>query len=248
LWLCVVTVLMFGSAAGFSQEIRVAAAADLTPVMPVLAAAYEKATGVKVVASFGSSATLTEQIKGGLPVDVFLSADVEHPAQLVSAGLAESEPRVYARGVLVLWARKDSVAQPIGMDSLKKPSVTRVAVANPAHAPYGLAAQETLVSLHLAAEVVPKMVTAENIAQTAQFAETGNAQCGFISMTTANTTHFREVGTFAVVPENAYKTIRQAAIVVRSSKNADAGRAFLKWLVSPAVQAQLKTMGLEPAK
>lgn len=244
-------VLMFGCVIGVpaqQRDVHIAAAADLTPVMPALAAAYEHATGVKVVTSFGSSATLAEQIKNGAPVDVFLSADVDHPAQLATAGLTDGEPRVYARGVLVLWARKDSVAQPIGIESLKKADVTRVAVANPMHAPYGLAAQEALVSLHLAAEVAPKIVSAENIAQTAQFAETGNAQCGFLSMTTANTAHFRDLGTFVVVPEGAYKTIRQAGVVVKAGKNAEAGRAFLRWLVSPAVQGQLKGMGLEPAR
>lgn len=239
---------MLCAQAVFAQEVHVAAAADLTPVMPALAAVYEKQTGVKIVASFGSSATLTEQIKNGAPVDLFLSADFDHPAQLASAGLTDGEPRVYARGVLVLWARKDSPAQPLSLDSLHKPSVTRVAVANPNHAPYGLAAQEALVSLHLAAEIAPKLVTAENIAQTAQFAETGNAQCGFLSMTTANTAHFRDAGTFVVVPEGSYKPLRQAGVVLKNAKNAEAARAFLKWILSPSIQAHLKGLGLEPAK
>jgi hypothetical protein len=101
------------------KELHIAAASDLQPVMPTLAAEYEKATGVKIIASFGSSATLAQQITNGDPQDVFLSADYVHPEQLVAANLTTSHvPVPYAHGVLVLWARKDSPAQPITLDSL----------------------------------------------------------------------------------------------------------------------------------
>lgn len=230
------------------KEIRIAAAADLTPVMPALAAEYEQQTGVHVISSFGSSATLTEQIRSGAPFDVFLSADTIHPLQVVQGGQADSTaPVPYARGVLVLWARKDSPAQPVGIDSLQRAQVQKIAMANPAHAPYGLAAKQFLEHEHLWNPLQPRLVIAENIAQTAQFAESGNAQAGLISLTTANTAHFRELGTFVVLPQDAYAPIVQAGVVLKSTRNLEAARAFLRWLTSASVQARLELFGLHPA-
>jgi molybdate transport system substrate-binding protein len=230
-----------------TKELHIAAAADLQPVLPTLAAAYEKSTGIKIVASFGSSATLTQQITNGDPQDLFLSADFIHPEQLVAAGLTlEKDPVPYAHGVLVLWARKDSPAQPLTLDALTSPKVTKIAVANPLHAPYGLAAQRALENLHLTDATKAKLVVAENIGQTAQFAESGNAQVGIISQTIASSPHYRELGTFVLFPLQSYPPIIQTGVVLKSSKNQAAAQAFLTWLTSSTTQQQLKSFGLEP--
>jgi molybdate transport system substrate-binding protein len=230
------------------KEVQVAAAADLQPVMPALAAAYEHATGVRLVTSFGSSATLAQQLANGAPEDVFLSADTVHPQQLIDAGVAEGPaPVEYARGVLVLWARKDSPAQPLMLDSLKSPRVTRIAIANAQHAPYGLAAVQAMRALKMYDELQPKFAIAENIAQTAQFAESGNAQVGLISLTIASSPHFRELGSFVRVPA-VYAPIRQAGVVMKSSKQQELAKAFLRWLTSKPTQAMLPGFGLDPAK
>jgi molybdate transport system substrate-binding protein len=228
-------------------ELHIAAASDLTPVIPALAAAYEHEKGVRLIASFGSSATLAQQLESGDPQDVFLSADYLHPEELVAANLAvEKSPVTYARGVLVLWARRDSPAQPISLDSLTKPSVQKIAIANQLHAPYGLAAVAAIKNLNLTDKIAPKLVVAENIAQTAQFAESGNAQIAFISLTIASSPHFNELGTFVRLP-NDYPPIQQCGVVLKSSKNQAAALDFLNWLTSAPVQAKLKTMGLDPA-
>ncbi len=217
--------------------------------MPALAAAYEKATGVKLIASFGSSATLSQQLLSGAPQDVFLSADYLHPEQIASAGLADGKaPTPYARGVLVLWARKDSPAQPLSLDSLSKPAVQKVAVANDLHAPYGFAATRAIAALHLTEALKPKLVVAENVGQTAQFAASGNAQAAFISLTLANSDAMRAQGSFVRLPPGLYPEIQQCGIVLKSSKQLDAARAFLQWLTSPATQASLPKLGLEPAQ
>ncbi len=118
------------------QQLRIAAAADLQVVMPTLVAAYEHATGAHLIVSFGSSATLAQQIENGAPQDVFLSADYSYPEQVIAAGLGdEKEPTAYARGVLVLWARKDSPLQPLTNNTLYDPRLTKLAIANPDHAP-----------------------------------------------------------------------------------------------------------------
>ena len=236
-----------GSAQAQAKELHVAAAADLQPIMPQLAAAYEHATGVKVLASFGSSATLAQQLENGEPADVFLSADFLHPEALVAAGLAEEKsPVPYARGVLVLWARNDSPAQPLSLDSLTSPKVQKIAVANDLHAPYGMAATQALKAMHLTDQVAGKLVVAENIMQTAQFAETGNAQVAIISLTIANSPHFRSLGTFVRFP-NVYLRVQQCAVVLKAAKNKAAALDFVRWLTGPAVQTALPGMGLDPA-
>lgn len=232
-----------------AKELHIAAAADLQPVMPTLAAQYERATGVRVITSYGSSATLTQQIINGDPQDLFLSADFVHPEQLVAAGLTVAKaPTPYAHGVLVLWARKDSPAQPLTLNMLTSPKVQKIAIANGLHAPYGLAADKALENLNLTSKVASKLVVAENIAQTAQFAESGNAQVGLISLTIASSPHFRDLGTFVRIPTNTYPEIRQCAVVLKSSRNQEEAEKFLRWLTSSKIQQSLKTFGLDPAE
>jgi len=218
------------------------------PVLPALAELYKQQTGTELVASFGSSATLATQITNGAPFDVFLSADTVHPQQLVSAHLTTGSPCPYAHGVLVLWARKDSPAQPLSIASLRKPEVEHIAIANPAHAPYGLAAKQFLEHEALIAPLAAKLVTAENIAQTAQFAESGNAQAGFLSLTAASAPHFRDEGSYVLLSPGSYAPIVQTGVVLKSSSQQAAAHAFLRWLTSPPTQARLKQFGLEPAR
>jgi molybdate transport system substrate-binding protein len=231
------------------KQLQIACAADLQPVMPTLAAAYERATGVHLVTAFGSSATLAQQLANGAPQDVFLSADTVHPQQLIDSGFALGPaPTPYAHGVLVLWALKTSPLQPISLDTFKDSRLTRLAIANPAHAPYGLAAQQALQHLGLYSQLQPKLAVAENIAQTAQFAESGNAQAGLISLTIASSEHFRSIGTFVRIPADAYQPIQQSGVILKSSKQPALAKAFLDWLTSPRIQQQLESFGLDPAK
>jgi molybdate transport system substrate-binding protein len=234
---------------GQAKEIRVAAASDLQPVLPVLAADYEKATGVKLVVSFGSSGTLATQILNGAPLDLFLGADFVFPEKVVAAGLADGKaPTQYARGTLVLWARKDSPLQPITLDSLVDKRVTSVAIANDLHAPYGRAAVMALQRMKMYDAVKPHLVVAENISQAAQFVESGNAQLGLISLTAASSDHFKDAGTFVRVPTSSYVPIMQCAVVMAKSDRKAEAHAFLNWLLTPQVQARLPQMGLAAVK
>jgi molybdate transport system substrate-binding protein len=231
-----------------AKELQIAAASDLQPVMPALAEAYLKKTGIKLIVSFGSSATLAQQILNGAPVDLFMSADFVNPEKIVAAGLADGKaPTQYARGTLVLWARKDSPLQPISIDSLIDKRVTTIAIANPLHAPYGVAAETALKRMHMYDAVSSHLVIAENIAQTAQFVESGNAQLGLISLTSANSQHFRDVGTYVTIP-SVYTPILQCAVVLAKSDRKDEAHAFLNWLLTPDVQATLPKLGLGSVK
>jgi molybdate transport system substrate-binding protein len=229
------------------REVHVLAAADLQPVMPALADAFEHATAIHLVVSFGSSSTLATQIVNGDPADLFLSADYSFPEKIVASNLADTPaPIPYARGMLVLWARSDSPLQPLTQNTLPNGKFQTLAIANPEHAPYGRAAVALLIWMKLYETLKPKLVIAENIAQTAQYVESGNAQLGLISLTSASTDHFKQIGSFIRMPTSAYPEIRQCAVVMKNSPHRADAHAFLDWLRSPPIQANLPKYGLEP--
>src|SRR5262249_40203079 len=153
-----------------AQDLTVAAASDLQSALPGIAADFEKQTGHKVVVSYGSSGNFFTQIQNGAPFDVFLSADIDYPRRLESAGLGERGTLTdYARGRIVLWTRRDSgIDISRGIEVLTDSRVRRIAIANPDHAPYGRAAVAALQATHIDDRVRDKLVKGENISQTAQ--------------------------------------------------------------------------------
>jgi molybdate transport system substrate-binding protein len=194
--------------------------------------------------SFASSSVLATQIVNGAPFDVFLAADFSFPEKVVASGLAvEKTPVPYAQGTLVLWARKDSPIQPLNMEKINDKRVTKIAIADQFHAPYGAAAYSALTWMKELEKVKPKLVVAENIAQTAQFVVSGNAQVGFLSLTSASSPQMKEIGTYVLVPF-IYPKIMQCAVVMKNSPKKDEAVAFLAWMGSPEVQGHLKDFGL----
>ena len=240
-----------------APPLRIAAAADLQPVLPPILQAFRQSTGIDAEATYQASATLTTQIQNGAPFDLFLSADLGYPQRLIDAHLADtrgiagasaSAPLTYARGTLVLWTRKDSRWPAPSLETLRDPELKRLAIANPDRAPYGRAAIATLTSLKLLDILKPRLVTAENIAQTAQFVETGNADAGLISMTSATTEHLKAIGTAFIIPRDLYPPIEQGAVVVTKSSERQNAEKFLTFLLSPPIQKQLAQSGLTPVK
>ena len=243
-----VLVGLTAAGAGQKRELRVAAAADLQPVIPVLAEAYERKTGVKLVVSYGSSGSLVTQITNGAPFDLFFGADFVFPEKVVAAGLTDATaPTPYARGTLVLWARKDSPLQPISMDKLSDPRLTALAIANQDHAPYGRAAVSALQQLKLYDGLQSRLRVAENVAQAGQFAASGNAQAGMISLTLASSGEFKTTGSYVLVPA-VYPEIRQCAVVLKRSERAGEAHDFLNWVLSSEVQGNLSNLGLQPVR
>jgi molybdate transport system substrate-binding protein len=250
-------VFLFGLALAAQSHaqtpLRIAAAADLEPVLPPILQQFQQATGIHAEATYQASAMLTTQIQNGAPFDLFLSADVGYPKRLIDAGLADaagtadsSTPIVYAHGTLVLWTRNDSHLVP-SLDLLSSPALKRLAVANPDRAPYGRAAVAALTSLKLYDTLKPKLVTAENISQTAQFVDSGNADAGLISLTSALTPRLSAVGSYFILPRNLYPPIDQGAVIISKTTRRLQAHKFLDYLLSAPIQAQLAKSGLTPA-
>ena len=241
--------LLAWAPAGAQTPLHVAAAADLEPVLPPILAGFERTTGIHAETTYKASAVLTTQIENGAPFDIFFSADLSFPQRLIDAGLADaSSPVPYARGTLVLWERKDSNLPPPSIALLRDARLKRLAVADPDRAPYGRAAEAALKSLKLYDTLKPRLATAENIAQAAQFVDSGNADAGLISLTAALTPKLAASGSYFVIPRDLYPPIEQGAVIVRSTQQPAAAHKLLDYLLSAPVQAELAKSGIEPAK
>jgi len=233
-----------------APPLTVAAASDLQTALPALVARFEQATGIRVRVTYGSSGNFSAQIQNGAPFDVFLSADVDYPRQLVAARHADAASLYeYATGRMVLWTRKDSgIDVTRGLAVLGDARVRRLAIANPVHAPYGRAAVAALERAGLFDAAKPKLVLGENISQTAQLVDSGNAQAGIIALSLALGPALRASGTYLEIPADAHPPIRQAAVVLSASKNRDAATRFLAYLRSAEAQATLRRFGFAPAR
>jgi len=238
--------LLFTATFAAAQEITVAAAADMSSVLPQIVAAYTEKTGQSVKLSFGASGSLTNQIENGAPFDIFFSADEQYPQQLIKEELALKETLYrYAVGQLVLWIPADSplVLSELGINTLLDPSIKKIAIANPATAPYGRAAEATLRHFGIYDKVSSRLVVGENIAQAAQFVETGNAQAGLIALSHAVAPALKDRGRYWKVPLDAYPTLNQATVVLSKSKQKDAARKFLDFVRTPEATSLLTSCG-----
>lgn len=221
-----------------STKITVAAAADLQFAMQEVSRQFHAAhpeTGVQLV--YGSSGNFYAQIQNQAPFDLFLSADVEYPRNLVKEGLAVSGSLfTYAVGRLVLWVPSQSPLNvgELQMRTLEDPSIHHIAIANPQHAPYGRAAEAALQHFGLYDRVAPKLVRAENIAQTLQFVQSGAADAGLVALSLALAPSVRGQGHYWEVPLDAYPTLWQGGVILKRAQGSQGAAAFRNYLMSPA--------------
>ena len=216
-----------------AQTISAAAAADLTSVLTELAKQYETQTGNEVRLSFGASGNLTQQIRNGAPFDLFFSADEEYPRQLIAEGFAERDSLYrYAVGRLVLWVPANSTLDLSGkgVNVLLDPSVKRIAIANPLHAPYGRAAAAALKHFGIYEKVVDRLVLGESVSQAAQFVESGNAQAGLIALSHALAPGMKNKGRHWQVPADSYPELDQAVVILSRSRQKKEAVAFIEYL------------------
>jgi molybdate transport system substrate-binding protein len=227
-------------------EISIAAASDLNFVFKEIVADFEKKTTNTVKLSFGSSGNFFAQLSNGAPFDLFFSADISYPKKLEEAGLAEPGTLyLYAIGRIVMWVPKGSPIDvgSLGIKALEHPSVKKIAIANPKHAPYGRAAVAAMEHYKLYEQVKDKLILGENISQTAQFVQTGGADIGIIALSLAVAPAMRETGTFWEVPLEAYPRLEQGAVVLKTTKNLKTARAFLDYIKSPEGTAVFRRYG-----
>jgi molybdate transport system substrate-binding protein len=227
-------------------ELTVAAAADLSSALQAVADNYQKKTGVTLKLSFGASGALTQQIQNGAPFDVFFSADMDYPRQLVSAGIADSASLYqYAIGRLVMWVPADSPVdlEHKGMNVLLDPSVKKIAIANPQHAPYGRAAVAALKHAGLYDQISDRLVLGENVSQAAQFAESGNAQVGFVALAHAMAPAMQGKGRYWEVPADYYPALAQGVVVISESPHKKEAADFVEYIKTKEVGILLQMYG-----
>jgi molybdate transport system substrate-binding protein len=224
----------------------VAAAADLSTALKEIGDNYEKKTGVKLKLSFGASGALTQQIQNGAPFDLFFSADMDYPRQLIAAGAADGATLYqYAVGKLVLWVPADSPLdlEHNGMNVLLDPSVKKIAIANPHHAPYGRAAVAALKHAGVYDRVADRLVLGENVLQAAQFVESGNAQAGFVALAHAVAPGMRGKGKYWEVPVDAYPPLAQGVIVLSHSQHTKEAAELLEYIKTKEAAEVLRKYG-----
>lgn len=226
--------------------ITVAAAADLSTVLKQLGELHEKGSRVKLRLSLGASGALMQQIQNGAPFDLFFSADMDYPRQLIASGDADASSLYqYAVGNLVLWVPMDSPLDPAQkhMDVLLDRSVRKIAIANPQHAPYGRAAVAALKHTGVYERVADRLVLGENVSQAAQFVESGNAQAGFVALAHALAPAMQGKGKYWQVPEDFYPPLAQGAVVLSRAQHKKEAAQFLEFIKTNEAEELLRKSG-----
>ena len=230
-----------------SQELTIAAAADLRPALEEISTQFQAESGARVRPIYGSSGSFYQQIQNGAPFDLFLSANAEYPKKLEAAGLTiPGTYYEYARGKIVLLAPADSkLPLADGLKVLLDPAVKKIAIADPSHAPYGQAAVAALKAEHLYDAVAGKIVSAENISQAASFVLSGAADVGIVALSLAMSPQGSSKLRYAGIPAEDYPPIQQACLILRSSKNQALAARFEEFLRGEAAKAVFSRFGFE---
>jgi molybdate transport system substrate-binding protein len=215
------------AAAPQSSELTVAAAADLQFAFTDIARAYEEQTGHKVTLTFGSTGQLAQQIENGAPFDLLAAANIQYVTDLADKQLVLADSiALYAKGRIVLAVNRQSGATATTLEDLLSPNIKHVAIANPAHAPYGVAAQQALQSAGIWDKLQDKLVLGENVRQTLQYLQTGDAEVGIVALSVANVPEI----TWTLVDGSLHQPLDQALGVVASSRHQDLAREFTAFI------------------
>jgi molybdate transport system substrate-binding protein len=221
--------------------VRIAAASDLTLAFEELGRNFERSRGQKLTFSFGSTGLLAKQLREGAPFDVFAAANVSFVDEVVAAGACDgATKKPYARGRIAVWTKRGSLAPPIALGDLADARFTRVAIANPEHAPYGRAAREALQKAGVWARLEPRLVYGENVRQTLQFAETGNVEAAIVALALV----IGDRGNpWLIVDESMHRAIDQALVVCTRGANRRGGEAFAQFVAAESGRAVMRRYG-----
>ena len=237
--------IMTGVNSAVAEEITIAAASDLNFAFREIVADYEKTTGNHVRLSLGSSGNFFAQIQNGAPFDLYFSADIAYPKKLEEAGLTvPGSLYQYAIGRIVIWTGHEShIDVTKGFEALREPTIKKIAIANPKHAPYGRAAVAAMEYFKVYDQVKDKLILGENISQAAQFIESGACDIGIIALSLAIAPAMKSKGTYWEVPAEAHPPLEQGAVILKSSKQQESARQFLEFIKGPHGQEVMKRYG-----
>lgn len=224
-------------------QITLAAAADLKFAMEEIVAAFQRThPGDRVETVYGSSGKFRTQIEAGAPYDLYFSADIEYPRALAAAGHAASEVRTYALGRIVLWSASLDASR-LKLEDLADPALGRIAIANPRHAPYGKRAEEALRATGVWDKIQGRLVLGENIAQTAQYVQSGNAQVGIIALSLALNPELAGRTRYALIPDNLHRPLEQGFVLTRRAANNPLARRFADFVAQKQARSILARHG-----
>lgn len=236
--------LFFSVAGGArAEKITVAAAADLKFAMDEIVEAFLVShANDEVEVVYGSSGKFKTQILQGAPYDLYFSADIGFPRELASKGYAASEVMPYAFGRIVIWSRIADASK-LSLRDLVDPQFTKIAIANPEHAPYGRRAKEALEAEGYWKAIEPRLVYGENISHTAQFVQTGNAQVGIIALSLALAPTLSAEGSYALIPDTLHEPLEQGFIVTKRAQGSALARDFAEFMSSHAARTVMTKYG-----
>lgn len=237
--------ILFGiaSLAQAGEKITIAAAADLRFAMDEIVKQFRTAQPDDVIdVIYGSSGKFFTQIQQGAPYDLFFSADIGYPRELEKSGFAGAQAVPYATGRIVLWSLGRDASK-MTLKDLADPKIGKVAIANPQHAPYGKRAEEALKALGLWETVSAKAVFGENISQTAQFVQTGNAEVGILALSLAVNPALAEKGGYYLIPENLHQPLEQGFVVLKRAADNSLAKRFAAYMGKPEARAVMKRYG-----
>ena len=235
--------LLFVTNTAHAEKITVAAAADLKFAMDEIVTGFKKGhSGAELDVIYGSSGKFHTQIQQGAPYDLFFSADINYPRELAKKGMAASEVKPYAVGRVVLWSNSMDTTK-MTLASLTDPKIARIAIANPKHAPYGKRAEEALKASGLWDRLQPKFVFGENIAHTAQFVQTGNAQVGIIALSLAVNPELAKKGGYYLIPDKLHNPLEQGYIITKQGAAKPLARQFADYMGSKPARSIMTRYG-----
>lgn len=241
--LIILACCLLGTASAQAEQITIAAAADLKFAMDEILGGFRKQhPGDTIEVVYGSSGKFQTQIRQGAPYDLFFSADIAFPRELARQGLAASDVKPYAVGRLVLWSARQDAAR-MTLASLVDPKIGTIAIANPKHAPYGMRAEEALRAAGVWDRLQTKLVYGENISQTAQYVQSGNAQVGVIALSLALNPELARKGGYYLIPDSLHKPLEQGFIITGTGRGKQLARRFAEHIGSKQARSILTRYG-----
>ena len=228
-----------------AEKINIAAASDLKYAMDEIVMLYKKSNPAdEINVIYGSSGKFFTQIQQNAPYDLYFSADINYPNRLTTEGFTAGQVKPYAIGRIVLWAPKTKFdASKMTLQSLVNADIRHIAIANPKHAPYGKRAEEAMKSANVWSKVESKLVYGENISQTAQFVQTGNAEVGIIALSLALGTELSTQGSYWLIPDNLHQPLEQGFVLTKRAENNQLAKKFSQFITTSEVRKVMAKYG-----